>query len=208
MIGTKFMSAVPAFGGLRVFKVWQFLFSWTACWAQRCFVCTVHVQDVHSGIFCRLRKIHSRVLFKIGALDVPRGSSGLGSSFHSLLVPFLEGQLRSLKLRRPKKKKNCCLPVGFRFPASSPDATCGDEILFQCQTSSLILFRKQTNQPMSCTPLQCSGTGSDSLQRLLNDCGNWKSWERKLQFFFDSSGGRVNIPFPNFDTSELSCLVC
>ena len=69
-------------------------------------VCTVHLQDVHSGIFCRLRKIHSRVLFKIGALDIPRGSSALGSSFHSLLVPFLVGDLRSLKLRRPKKKKN------------------------------------------------------------------------------------------------------
>ena len=83
--------------------------------------------------------------------------------------------------------------MGFRFPASSPDATCGDEILFQFQTSSLILFRKQTNQPMSCTPLQCSGTGSDSLQRLLNDCGNWKSWERKLQFFFDSFLEAVSI---------------
>ena len=56
-------------------------------------VCTMHVQDVHSGIFCRLRKIHSRVLFKIGALDIPRGSSGLGSSFHSLLVPFLVWEL-------------------------------------------------------------------------------------------------------------------
>ena len=134
----------------------------------------MHVQDVHSGRFCRLRKVHSRVLFKIGAWDIPRGSSGLGSSFHSLLVPFLVGELSSLKLRRPKKKKKKLLlaAVGFRFPASSPDATCGDEILFQFQTSSLILFRKQTNQPMSCTPLQCSGTGSDSLQRLLNDCGN------------------------------------
>ena len=56
-------------------------------------VCTVHLQDVHSGIFCRLRKIHSRVLFKIGALDIPRGSSALGSSFHSLLVPFLVWEL-------------------------------------------------------------------------------------------------------------------
>ena len=66
-------------------------------------VCTMHVQDVHSGIFCRLRKTHSRVLFKTGALAIPRGSSGLGSSFHSLLVPFLVGELRSLKLRRPEK---------------------------------------------------------------------------------------------------------
>ena len=38
--------------------------------------------------------------------------------------------------------------LGFRFPASWSDATCGDEILlFQLQTSSLILFRKQTKKP-------------------------------------------------------------
>ena len=76
-------------------------------------VCTVHLQDVHSGIFCRSRKIHSRVLFKIGALDIPRGSSGLGSSFHSLLVPFLVGDLRSSNCAGRKKKKMAREPGGL-----------------------------------------------------------------------------------------------
>ena len=68
------------------------------------------------------------------------------------------GELRSLKMRRQKKKKKIALAaLGFRFPASWSDATCGDEILlFQFQTSSLILFRKQAKKPpMSCT-LLCS----------------------------------------------------
>ena len=78
----------------------------------------MHVQDVHSGIFCRMRKIHSCVLSKVGALDIPRGSSGWGSSSHSLLVPFLVGELRSLKFRprissylenKPKNPMSCTL---------------------------------------------------------------------------------------------------
>ena len=105
-------------------KLWEIVEDRGAWWASVHMVtsgrtgvlslCTVHVQDVHSGIFCRLRKTHSRVLFKTGALAIPRGSSGLGSSFHSLLVPFLVGELRSLKLRRPEKKRRGSV-VGCRL---------------------------------------------------------------------------------------------
>ena len=152
------MIVAPPCGGLRVFKVWQFPFSWTAWWARKCFVCTVHVQDVHSGIVCRMRKIHSRVLSKVGALDSPRGSSGWGSSSHSLWVPFLVGELRSLKLRRPKKKKGACragLQISCLLPPHLMLLVAMKSCYFSFRPRVSSYLENKPKNPMSCT-LLCS----------------------------------------------------
>ena len=119
------------------------------------------------------------------------------------------GELRSLKMRRQKKKKK-----KWRLPRWVSDFLPPDLMLLVAMKSCYFSFRPRVssyleNKPKNphelYSPLQCSGTGSDSLQRLLNDCGNWKSWERKLQFF-DSFLEAVSIfHFPTL--IPLSCHV-